>query len=115
MSDCTNNVCLDQLLEPDPQDNFTVVNSNGSLAFFESGGVNLPVGGTELTIAFTVQKINADYTFNELAVQNVTDPSPFEIGPSVISRTRTGFTVLLDTIPDTANYLLRWEVAVTNI
>lgn len=113
MSDCK--LCLDQLLEPDPEPDFLVVNNNGSLAFFESSATPIPQGAQEVDVTFAAQKINAGYTFNELAVQNVTDGAPLDISATVTERTQAGFSVLLSGIPDTSNYVLRWEVAVTQV
>jgi hypothetical protein len=113
MSDC--NLCIDQLLEPDPQDDLVIVNNNGSLSFFESSATPVPIGATQMDVTFAALKSSDSYTFNQLAVENTTDPTPFDIQATVISRSKAGFSVLLDTIPDTTNYLLRWEVAITQI
>lgn len=109
MSDCFN---LDQLLEPDPDQGFAVVNNNQSPSFFERNSTSLTPGVTTLTITFQQTKINADYTFNELEVRNTTDASPLDINVTVTSKTRGGFTVELNADPDTGNYLLDWEVQV---
>ena len=111
MSDC--NCCLDQLLEPDPQDVLVVINNNGSLGYFEDGQTPIGNGATQVDVSFVGKKANDQYTFNELDVKNFLDPSPLAISAQVILQTENGFSVLLSGVPDTANYVLRWEVAVT--
>lgn len=113
MSDC--NLCLDQLLEPDPTPDFLVLNSNGSLAFFEAGASPIALGATQMVISFTAQKSNDAYTFNELAVQNTTDSSPLSIEATVVEKTAFGFTVLFAGVPDTSNFVLHWEVEVKQV
>lgn len=112
---CNNSLCLDQLLEPDPDDVLMVVNNNGSPAFFETGIFPIPSGATGAEIVFTVQKASANYVFVELSVENLVDPSPLSIVPTVTGRAKTAFSVGFNAMTDSANYQLRYTVEVIEL
>lgn len=113
MSNC--NLCIDQLLEPDPPEEFLVVNNNGSPAFFETGIYNIPINTSAFDITFATEKAGALYTFNEMSIENSSDPSPLTILAAITTRSITGFSVALTGVTDTANYRLRWEVEVKEV
>lgn len=104
-----------QLLEPDPTGEFTVCDNAGSLAFTERGLTALVQGSPVLSVVFVALKASEEYSFIELAVENVVDPSPLSLNPEVVLRSTTGFTVDFDGLPDSGNYGLRWNLYVTNI
>jgi len=112
---CTNNLCLDQLLEPDAQDELIVLNNNGSAAAFETGITSIPLGAQSVDVIFTTEKLSSVYTFNEISVVNTTDNSPLMIQPTITGYSIIGFNVSLSGITDSANYKLRWEVEVTEV
>lgn len=104
-----------QLLEPDPTGEFTVCDNAGAPAFTERGLTALVQGSPVLTVAFVTVKASEEYSFIELAVENVVDPTPLSLNAEVVSRSISGFTVDIDGLPDTGNYRLRWNLYVTNI
>jgi len=105
-------ICLDQLLEPDPPEELIVVNNQGAPSLFEVGVADIPIGVQSVSVIFATEKLSGDYTFNELAIENTVDLSPLTILANVQSRSKFGFTVSLNGITDTANYKLRFEVEV---
>ncbi len=111
---CTNNLCLDQLLEPDPDDEFLILQNNGSVATFEAGVVPIAQGATQVDVTFASPKLSNQYSFSELAVENLVDQSPLAIGLTVVMRAKTGFSALLSALPDTANYQLRFSVQIVS-
>ncbi len=104
-----------QVLEPDPTGTFTICDNAGSLAFTEHGVTALVIGSASLMVMFVATKASASYSFTELAVENTLDPNPFALIAEVTTRTQTGFTVSINGLPDTANYMLRWNVYITNL
>lgn len=104
-----------QVLEPDPTGEFTICDNAGSLAYTEHGITPLPIGQSSLIVMFTATKSSVNYSFTELAVENLVDPSPFSIVAEVVNRTQDIFTVDLDGLPDTGNYRLRWNVYITSL
>ncbi len=109
------NVCLDQLLEPDPPEELVVVNNQGSPSLFENGVTNLASGVQSAVVVFSTKKLSSQYTFNELAVENAFDAAPLVILPTLVSHSVSGFSVVLNGITDTTNYKLRWEVNVVEV
>lgn len=104
-----------QVLEPDPTGEFTICDNAGSLAFTEHGLTALTQGSASLVVAFTGTKASTNYSFTELAVENLVDPNPFTLVPDVIQRTQLGFTVVFNGLPDSLNYRLRWNVYITSL
>ncbi len=109
------NVCLDQLLEPDPPEELIVVNNQGSLSLFENGVLPLAIAVQDAVVVFTTEKLSNEYTFNELGIENTVDTTPLTILPTLISHSKQGFAVVLNGITDSANYRLRWEVNVIEV
>jgi hypothetical protein len=112
---CTNTLCLDQLLEPDAPDELVILNNNGSPSAFETGILNLPLGVSTADVLFTTQKLSSEYTFNELAIENLVDVSPLTIQITLTAHTSVGFSVSFSGVTDSANYRLRWGVEVTDV
>lgn len=105
-----------QLLEPDPSPSYDVTDeTENSLAVEEGGESALTEGVTEYNIPFTVEKLNPDYDFIEDDISNEEDVDPLSIGYNFTNRTATGFTLVLDSQPDSANYLFRWRAKVREI
>lgn len=104
-----------QVLEPDAATEFTICDNAGSMAYTERGLTALPIGQSTLIVTFNTTKASTNYSFTELAVENLVDPSPFSIVAEVINRTQVSFTVDLDGLPDTGNYRLRWNVYITSL
>lgn len=109
---CEHSLCLDQLLEPDPQEDFLILNANASPSTFETGVVAIPLGSTQVDVAFVTQKLSDQYNFHVLAIENLVDPVPTAFVLTVVSRTKDGFSVLLNGTTDTENYKLRFSIVV---
>lgn len=84
------------------------------LSIEEGGALALSVGVPQYTVVFAQAKLNALYDFIESDVTS-TDPNPLLITPSMLERTDTGFTLQLDGLPDTANFIFNWRVRVVNL
>lgn len=115
-TDCTQ--CLTdvlQLLQPDPPIVYTLPGNASSPAVSEHGVFPLTTGVNEYLVPFVTDKISVDYEFLELAVENVVDLNKLSINASPSNRTVSGFNVLLDALPDTDNYRLRWDVLVNTV
>lgn len=104
-----------QLLEPDPRTEFTICDNAGSPAFTESGLTPIPTGASTLTVSFAAEKASDQYTFIEMAVQNLVDSDPLLLNAELISGTTASFRVALSGATDSANYQLRWSVYVRSI
>lgn len=107
------NVCLDQILEPDPPPELIILNSGGSLAVEEAGSFNIPQGAGSVSVVFVVQKLSEIYLFVQLEVENTADAIPLDILAVPAGRSISGFTANLNGFPDTGNYRLLWKVQVT--
>lgn len=99
-----------QLLEPDPYPDLEVVDPSGALATEEGGAVILVIGVTQYAVLFTRAKLGADYDFIESDIANDVDGDPLIMGMTMTDRAVLGFTLILDSQPDTANYVFRWRV-----
>lgn len=104
-----------QLLEPDPFPDLEVTDPSADLATEEGGALALTIGVTEYTVLFGTTKLAADYDFIESDIENETDGDPLSIVPTMTNRTTTQFTLQLDSEPDTANYVFRWKVRLTEV
>jgi hypothetical protein len=77
----------------------------------ELGSVPLISGQDYINVVFQTVKANASWWFSNLDVENTLDVNPLKIyWTTVTNRTTTGFTVLLNAAPNTANYVLNWAV-----
>lgn len=80
----------------------------GATSTYERREDSIGNGEERVAVVFDVEKLNADYRFTELVVVNSTDGDPMRIWPAtVIAKSVTGFTVLLNGAVDSANYKLR--------
>jgi hypothetical protein len=62
-------------------------------------------------IVFVTTQPRADWTFAELQVVNVIDSDPLNIWTGIVTvKTRTGFRVYLNGLPDSGNYYLDWAI-----
>lgn len=104
-----------QLLEPDPDQDLEITDTGGALSIEEGGALALVVGQTEYAVPFAAAKVNPDYDFTERDISNEDDADPLVIDFTISDRTVDGFTLLLGSQPDTANYTFRWRVQVISI
>ena len=105
-----------QIIEPNPSPPYDVTDlDENSLAVEEGGALALTEGVTEYDIPFAVEKLSADYDFIEDDISNEEDLDPLSIAYNFTNRTATGFTLVLDSQPDSAHYLFRWRVKVREV
>jgi hypothetical protein len=77
----------------------------------ENGLTVLTIGQNYVDVVFVTVQPRADWTFAGLEVVNVTDTAPLNIWVGVAtSKTRNGFRVYLNGLPDTGNYYLDWSI-----
>jgi hypothetical protein len=77
----------------------------------ENGLTVLTIGQNYVDVVFVTTQPRADWTFAGLEVVNVTDTAPLNIWVGVAtSKTRSGFRVYLNGLPDTGNYYLDWTI-----
>lgn len=104
------------LLEPDPSPPYDVTDeTENSLAVEEGGELWLTEGITTYNITFSVEKLSAEWDFTEDDISNEEDADPLAIDHNFTNRTATGFTLSLDSQPDSANYLFRYRVKVNEV
>ena len=105
-----------QVLEPDANPPYTITElDQNSLAVNEGGALYLPVDQLVAPILFSQEKLSADYDIVEHDITNETDVNPLEITYNFTDRTIEGFTLVLDSAPDTVFYRFRWRTTVTEI
>jgi len=104
-----------QLMEPVPTSPIPVSDSGQPLSIEEGGALALTSGIVEYTVIFTYAKSGADYDFIESDIDNDVDGSPLTIVPTMSDRTIDGFTLTLDSEPDSSNYIFHWRVRVTSV
>jgi len=75
----------------------------------------LPVGQLEVPILFSQAKLSAEYDIIEHDITNEADLNPLQIDYNFTERTTEGFTLVLDSPPDTANFKFRWKAKVPSI
>jgi hypothetical protein len=81
------------------------------LRFQRSGKTPIASGAGALTVTFPALS-TAAWHFIGLAISNTTDVTPLNIFPGLLSaRSTTGFTLNLNGLTDTANYVLEWTLA----
>lgn len=77
----------------------------------EDGLTPINNGEDFVDVAFASWTGGANYSFDELVVQNFIDNPPLNIFPTIlVSKTATGFRYLLNSSPDNANYYLKWRI-----
>lgn len=105
-----------QLLEPCPCFDAEVPTPEDSLATSEGGEIALIEGTDEYIVLFSSAKLSADYDFVESDIANEVDTlDQLSIGFAIEDRTIDGFKLILDALPDTANYVFRFRVQVNEI
>jgi len=105
-----------QLLEPDPSPPYDVTDlDESSEAVAEDGTLTLTEGITEYNVLFNTEKLSDEWNFTEDDITNEVDGDPLVIEYNFSNRTSTGFTLNLDSMPDSANYVFRWAVTVTEV
>lgn len=106
--------CCTQILEADSPPIWGIGATN-SPSYVEDGLTSIAALSNVVPVMFKTEKASATYTFVELSVENVIDAEQQIPNCTCVSRRKDGFTVLLDELPVTANYRLRWHVVVTQI
>lgn len=104
-----------QLLHPCECDDPTIIDPANSLATEEGNEFALQIGVTEYNVTFGTEKVSAEYDFVEDDISNDGDVDFLVIGYTLAERTAEGFTLTLDSEPDTNNYLFRWRVRVNTV
>lgn len=109
MIDCTNTLeTVYQVLDPIP-----VIPPGGTKGqYLENGILTLNIGQNVYSVTFLTVKVSALYIFDEAVIRNtVDDPAPaFEF--TISNQTTTGFQLLLDSKPVTANSAFVWAVRI---
>lgn len=77
----------------------------------ENGSVALTVGQEIVEVNFATQKFSEDYEFIAY-VENLRDAEPTVIQWLPIVRSRNGFSIGIEPLPDTGNYVFYWHVRV---
>lgn len=105
-----------QLLEPF-DDTLVATPSEGNVdkSYDEAGSEALAIGQLEVSVVFATPKVNEEYEFRALYIEAIGQATPSAIVVVPVTRTTTGFTVELSAGPDTAIYMLRWHVHVTDL
>ena len=76
-----------------------------------SGSTPLINGQGYIDVVFDTAERNSYWTFIECQVVNTIDPAPLNIWPGIVtSKTKTGFRLQLNGIPDSNNYSLSWTI-----
>jgi len=75
----------------------------------------LPIGQLEVPILFSQAKLSPEYDIIEHDLTNELDTDPMQIDYNFTERTTTGFRLVLDSSPDTANFRFRWKVRVPTV
>lgn len=84
---------------------------DGSVLSDENGAISIASGASSFSGSFLTQKgTELDYVFEAAYIENTTDANPLIIGWEITGKTVNGFTVTLDSITDTANYVFRYRV-----
>ena len=104
-----------QVLEPDSGTDFSVCDNAGAPAFTERGVTALAQGVAVGTVTFLTRKASVNYSFIELAVENLIDTTSLSITAQVTSKTVSGFAFELSGLPDNTHYQLRWNVYVASL
>lgn len=74
--------------------------------------IPLPLGQDYVDITFPSALPDTNYFASTLVVENTVDTDPPKVFPvNVVSKTQLGMRVLLNAIPTTENYTLRWAVS----
>jgi hypothetical protein len=82
----------------------------------EGGIMPLVNGQSYIDVTFDTEQTDNTWIFLECSVRYVTDPSPLNIWPGIITvKTSTGFRLQLNGKPDNANYFLNWAISGVNI
>ena len=92
-------------------DSIPVTPPGSTLAQYIEAGLTQIVSQT-LSVVFVTPKINSQYLFDELEVQNIVDANPLVLTPEVTAISTTGFSVAFNGIPTTTNSYLRWRVTI---
>jgi hypothetical protein len=78
----------------------------------ESGITLLTEGQDYVDVVFTIAQPRSDWKFIECRILNTADASPLNIWPGIISdKTKIGFRLELNGIPDSGNYYLDWAIS----
>jgi hypothetical protein len=90
------------------------VGTTSPMTTAETGITQLVNGQGFIAVPFTVQKPDTTWEFDGWpVVVNTTDVSPLSIFATVLtSKTVTGFTLQLNSSPDSNNYYLHWSVGI---
>ena len=100
-----------QILEPD-SDVPTGIGGTSDPALTERGDVILQDGQSEVIVSFEETKLNANYRFEYLYVDDFGAFAPGVITAVPVLQTTMGFTVELAGAPIGPGYILRWRVVV---
>lgn len=104
-----------QVLEPSATQPFSPCNNQGNPAYTERGTTGIAKGAAFVQVTFATEKVSVDYEFIDLEVENLTDSNPLSIEATPVNKTTNGFKVALDTLPDTGNYTLHWNMYVATV
>lgn len=103
-----------QLLEP-TTDTTLFTDANSHAPEIEEGGVvHLVLNVLTYNVSFLTAKLTNDYDFIESDITSV-DANPLSIEPTMTLRTTTGFRLLLDSAPDTDNYIFNFRVRINSL
>jgi hypothetical protein len=77
----------------------------------ENGITYLVNGQSYVDVVFVTVQPRADWTFTECRVVNISDTDPLNIWPGIVtSKTRNGFRLQLNGMPDSDYYYLDWAI-----
>lgn len=76
-----------------------------------AGSTVMVVSQSYVDVVFAQSQPNSDWSVVECRIINVTDPSPLNLWPGIITaKTTDGFRVQLNGDPDSENYVLTWAI-----
>lgn len=76
-----------------------------------NGSTQLILGQDYIDVAFGSEQPSANWVFIGATIFNGTDATPLNVWPGVVtSRTKSGFRLQLNGVPDTGNYYLYWSI-----
>lgn len=88
-----------------------VLAPDGDTTVIESGSTNIGNGVGSIAVVFGTVKSTANYIFEYLYLENLTDSAILCLG-QVLARSTTGFTVGFSGLTTTTNWVLKWKVKV---
>jgi hypothetical protein len=85
------------------------ISSNSDATHVESGSTAIGNGVGIVSVVFGTTKVDANYIFEHLYLENLTDNVALALG-TVYAKSTTGFSVNLTGLTTTANWVLQWKV-----